>query len=439
MSRAAARRVEALKSLLIVLLLAAFVLLTMLCWLYDVKTLPEPLRPAAERVERALGLYSGVTVTVEGSRAETYGEAVTPAAAAVTLPGGRYAALGRACQSARRLYARLAPLIGEAAGSAGEFTLLSREAWREALASEGIYFDLTGEVPFQLFSLGLGVSRENGPALKSLLLLPGESGVVLCLSSSEGAWRARTSASAETLRGVLGEFSDGIAQRTEDWTPGALFSFEQGLEGELLTAGRITMPQASVSTPALAEPAFENLLSYFDINPHTNYRYTTAAGLRRAVDVSRVLELSEKGELRYRDVSGDNGIAVDMSSLSRMIEQLRRIAAGTMGAYAGDGTLTLRSFSAEGQDAVVTFGCTLAGAAVYPGGREAAAVFVVENGILTRAEMLLRRYTLESTDLTLLPENRAQALAGGPCAAAYFDDGYSCTPRWCAENGEVAA
>ncbi len=432
------RRIEALKSVLIVLLFVLFVVLALLDWLYDVETLPEGLRQPAVKIESALGLYAGGAVTVEESRAETYGEAAIPVSAAVTLSGGRYAALGRESQQARRLYARLAPVIGEAAGSAGEFKEITRREWRAALSAEGIYFRLSDELPFRLLSLGLGVSRETGPELDRLLLAPGENGVTLFAASEERAYRAETSASAEALRSLMEDFSRGEAA---DWQQSAGFSFERGLAGELLTAGAADMPRVSVSVPTVSEPAFEGYLSLFSINPHTNYRYTTAEGLRRAVDVSRVLELSEGGELRYRDAAGDHGIEIDAASLPRMIEQLRRIAAGTVGACAGDGALTLRSYQQEDGRAVVCFGCTVAGAAVYPQGREAAAVFVVEHGVLTRAEMLLRRYAIENDDLVLIPESRAQALAGGPCEPAYFDSGDGCTPRWCAAGarGQVAA
>lgn len=436
---------EGIKSALIVLLLMLLVYLTAATWLYDAKNLPSGVRSAVSGISEFLGLDMGEPeVRVEGSRAETYGRAVFPVSAAVSWDGGRVAAYGRASGGAERLFERLAPLLGEAAGSAERFTSVSEISWQTALGRTGVFFRLCGSEPFSLFALGLGVTAQESTAgleIESLMLLPEDGGVVIYIKNEDGVMSAKTSASSDTLLGVITEYEAG-GMSTNGWREGALFSFERGLEGEMLAVdGTNEMYCLDVSVPAIGETTFETLLSAFGINPMTNYRYTTPDGSRRALEGGRSLELNSHGGLIYRDSRSESwsGLEIDCTCEASAIEQVRRIAELTVGSATGDARIALRSFEWTESGAVVRFGYVWQGMPVYIGDAEASAVFEIEDGVLVRAELLMRRFSVSAATVTLIPERRAQFLAGGETVIAYHVDvdEQTARPEWVAPGGET--
>jgi len=427
-----ARLREALKSAAIVLLLALMVYLTAVTWFYDVDTLPAGLRGAVMRAADALGMDTGdAAVEIMGSRAETYGEAVTPVSCAVTWTDGRAAVTHDSFHEAHRFFVRMSPLLGEAVGSAGELRAVSRPAWQNALKNEGVYFELSDAEPLSLFALGLGVSTKDEAVVSSLLMQPDGDSVKIYIASAESVFSASTSASGDALRDTIAEFAQGTAG--ENWQSGCLFSFERGISGEnLLCDESPSVRLVNAAAPNVSDSAFGTLLSAFGINPMTNYRYTTSDGSRRAVDGTRSIELTADGVLIYRDAGGEDshGAEIDCASDALLIEGARRIAEATAGSLAGEGKITLRDYSRSGADGSVSFGYTVGGMPVYVDGSSAAVKFEIEDGTVVRAELRLRRYSAAEERITLIPERRAQVIGGAVSIGCRDDGDELMTPAW---------
>ena len=147
------------------------------------------------------------------------------------------------------------------------------------------------------------------------------------------------------------------------------------------------------------------------------------------------LRVSAQGQILLQVLQADPRFQSASLDERDRIEAARSLLSSLTGDDYGDARVYLQSYTADGTQAVCTFG-------YYLSGVEAAAGSGIEirfDGTqITRASVLYRRFTLDLQPAALLPAAQAQACqqAGGMDRVPCFESAYAAVPGTLKTNSE---
>ncbi len=420
-----ARVVEIFKSVLIVLLMAAMLLLFLLTWSTDPDSLPEGVGRVVSAVSGFFGGGFEAAPVVEGSRADTYGEASPPNTVAVMRNGsleGFFACEGTLDEAYSHVQLTLADCLGSAEGQSN---VSQREFLLAANEPGAVFIRYSGAQPLSLIALSHGVEAYGvgGEMVASLLLAPGGENVIL-YAAGGGQYMRMATAVADSR---LGPLFDGISGAD------AAYSSDLGFDGAELAvypARELRVPVITVQPSAMSESAVTGLMSAFGMNTESNYRYVSSDGTQYAVENGVTLAVGSDGSIAYSSgEDGGIGLRPDAADAG-VIEFCRAILESGSAGVVGDAEWTLRGFERTEERAEVRFGYTVNGLPLYVGEYESAAEFVIEEGRLTEAHIALLRCASGAESALMMPP--ASAAVVGLSEPAYFTGGGygEVVPQW---------
>ena len=336
------------------------------------------------------------------------------------------------------LFDSLGDLLGEALNSAEAALPVERAVWEQALLSRGIYCDFPGIVSLPLLSawLGEGETVLEGQAV-SLLLTAGEEGDTARLYYSDPQGMYYTC-----------DTQVWFGQRLDEYVPnGALFAFQQpehygGLAPDTLILPDVPAPPVYSSAAGVNvqdSGALEKLLDALAFSPQPNAIYPAADGwnVREAEDS---LRLTRTGDIYYH--AGENSDRYPVpheAGYTELVELTGELVRRTMAPYCGAARLYLDEVAGDGESWTVTYRYALSGAETALGQEGWCARFIIAGGQIREYTLKLRRYTATETKAVLLPEYQAmyamQAMEaeGQLLLLRYYDGGSGAvSPAWIA-------
>ena len=426
MSARSKKWIERIKSALIVLLMLSMTVLFLLTWSTDTASLPEGVQRVVSGVQRFFGGGAEQPPVVEGSRAETYGDAVYLTSAAISADR-RTRAMFAPDASLDEFASSLKPLLADCLASADSPTAVSISDCVSATRADGVFASYSGTLKCSLLARTIGVECHSAgdSSADRVFLTAADGKVELYAISDEGCHRFTTAVDGARLDALLSTELGGAA----DW------SYDLGFDGGLAVYpdGDLRVPTASSSPAAVSDGTFGSMLEAFSMNPATNYRYTSAGGTQYVVEDSQLIAISVDGHIRYAFQGGAVGGygARAVRSEDAAVEHCRKLLSTVAAGAIGDAKLSLRSveYDSDGR-MTVRFGYTLGALPVYIDGSRDAAVFTFESGTLTSAHMTLRRYAYDGETALMMPP--ASAAAIGSDALCYRDstDTGTLKPDW---------
>ena len=199
------------------------------------------------------------------------------------------------------LFSSLRPLLGEALGSADDFSPCDPSVFQEALQQHSVYFDFLNSLPLRYLA-GLAGADPSGSSLSArrLVVFFQDHEVRLCLlDDAEHCWIGRTAVSQETFLSTLKDFQAeciSFAYESADSSP------------ELAALAPYTLlpsepPQLPLLTAQNPITSAEPLLISLGLNPHTDNRYTESSGTEVIMEGDRSLRISPDGRAVYESGS----------------------------------------------------------------------------------------------------------------------------------------
>lgn len=427
MSARSKKWIERIKSALIVLLMLSMTVLFLLTWSTDTASLPEGVRRVVGGVSRFFGGGEEQAPVVEGSRAETYGDAVYMTSAAIS-DDGLTRAMFAPDASLDEFASSLRPLLADCLASAESPTEVSISDCIAATKRDGVFAAYSGTLKCSLLARIYGVECHSaGDSAADRVFLAVSDGKVELYAISDGrCWRFGTAVDGARLDALC---SVELGSR-------ALWSCDLGFADDALAvypSGDLRVPTATASSATVSDGTFGSMLEAFSMNPATNYRYTSAGGTQYVVEDSQLIAISVDGHIRYAFQGGGEVRAYSnpVRSEDAAVEYCRTLLGTVASGATGDARLSLRSvdYGSDGR-MTVRFGYTLGALPVYIDGSRDAAAFTFENGTLTSAHITLRRYSYDGESALMMPPVSAAAI--GSRALCYYDssDAGTLSPGW---------
>lgn len=427
MSARAKKWIERIKSALIVLLMLSMTVLFLLTWSTDTASLPEGVQRVVGGVQRFFGNGAEQAPVVEGSRAETYGDAVVLTSAAINS-GGRTRAMFAPDASLDEFASSLRPLLADCLASADSPVEIGISDCVAAAKADGVFASYSGTLKCSLLARTIGVECHSAgdSSADRVFLAAADGKVELYAISGVGCRRFATAVDSARLDALLSTERGGAA----DW------SYDLGFADSALAvypSGDLRIATASSSPATVSDGTFSSMLEAFSMNPATNYRYTSAGGTQYVVEDSQLIAISVDGHIRYALQGGTTGgyRPRAVRSEDAAVEHCRTLLGTVASGATGDARLSLRSveYDSDGR-MTVRFGYTLGALSVYIDGARDAAVFTFEDGTLTSAHITLRRYAYDGETALMMPPASAAAIGSG--ALCYFDssDTGTLSPDW---------
>ena len=402
------RGVEALKSLLILLLSLSAIYLTLLALDYS-------------RVE--WGPIQSVLSLFRPEQEQSPSDTVLPAPASISPTPVRMAVCDGTdrfasqydSQQTDQLFDALGILLSEALTSAQTPEQISEAAWRQALQSPGVWFDFLGTLPLDALSAWMGDGQANPTlthaARRMAVALDGARQVCLFYhNETDGLYYAcpTSVAWAGHMDGLVSGYGGN----------GYTFAFEQ----EPGSGYSELDPYVLLAPGALQLPVYRsaNPLSGLDAGTVSTIQqallfqaqsYPVAGGIRIR-EGRETLELGDDGTAVYH--AGDEepprypvGEGLDALALA---EATWTLAADTVGRFCGEARLYLQGLEELTDGTVrVSYGYSLNGADVNLSGGVSAAAFTVQNGRIIDYTLCFRRYEQTGQTSPVMRERQAAA------------------------------
>lgn len=363
----------------------------------------------------------------EGYGAELTRESAIPMQVIVCSgDGGRYAAAWDD-DAVTGAFSRFAALLGEALGSAGESAEVSEREWRGALSCRGAVFDYGCLRRLDLLAMWLGTDAESGAgelSARRFALVEANGAVELWLSDGGGLYRrCATAVGVQALDAALSAFTPN----------GAEFAYEGGYDDiepyTLIMSSKSSARAASAENPMSAYDAAQ-LFAALGMSGYAADPYTEPDGVRVYVDGDKTLRISPDGAVTYRCNGGGSG-----ASAYEAVNSASELVYLTLGETCGEAQVVLTGLDYDGEadEYTVRFDYILDRCTVELADYDCAATVVVTSGVITRATLLLRSYTLTDETAELLPMRHAAVAAaadGGELRLVYGDNGDSVTCGW---------
>ena len=304
--------------------------------------------------------------------------------------------------------------------------------FESALSLPGIYVSFPSPIPLCILSERLGLPSTNETIVQHLLLVAEGGDVYFYHSDGEFFFLSPTTLNASDLISTVGMIGGN----------GCSFAFEQK-DSILhpLTVLPDELPQYSqFSAVSAVQPMnTDRLLTFFGFNAHTTNRYVDFSGTEVIVESPRRLSISPTGHIAYL---GSTSYAPEGFSLSEhpspSLSELVDGAYHLLTQLCGDDDLSFYLSEAEYHHSDGT--CTLRfsrmveGLPLLSGDGEAAAEFLIKDGVVLNFNFLQRSYSVSDTPSLLLPLRQANAIAGRyegmEMALSYVDNGSTAAVSW---------
>ena len=408
---------------LVLLTLSALFLLTRLplfhgSWAAQVQTLLTSRPAGGEEPSAGLPSFSSVHLMVTGE--------------------GKY---GRCAQlyvpSDASQLQQVLPLFQEALGSAADAGAAADKTLRDALDGQGLYLDLTVELPLAAVAAWLGENTDLDRPVRSMALTIGEEETAMLYLRSQAGdiHRCSTALPVSAVEAVCALFSPnggGFAYET-NYAPLSPYT--------VLPAETARLPNLQGELPA-GYSAY-NLLTALDFNAHTLSRYKeTSSGAEVVEESPRSLRISPDGAVSFRSQGAVSSSLYQVSSSGDAPSPAEALAAaGRLAAALAEGTgaspVYLKALEKTETGCVVRFRYQAEGVPVlFPDETDALTVTITGSAI-TAFTYRCRCYTLLEDAAPLLPSDMAQAVASlypnAELSIGYVDDGAGeLAPRWLA-------
>ena len=405
---------EIFKDVLIVVLALAIVVLTLLALPARTITSTPWLAAILRPVAPLFGLsQSELTYSGDVVADEVHG-AAQPIAITVQNTAGRmsaqydFAALDNA-------FEQLGGYLAQALDSAQGGRAVSQRELLAAFAEQGAAFCYPSALNPSLAAAWLNVDAPELPDAQWFLLAVKDGGVALYLAGTE-CYRCETAVSAAALEAALDSYQPD----------GSFFAFEDS-SGAYKQAAALSLitPQTALVDAIAANPCearfVASLASSLGFNPYGDAKYIDPAGTTSFTETNLSLRVSAQGQILLQVLQADPRFQSASLDERDRIEAARSLLSSLTGDDYGDARVYLQSYTADGTQAVCTFG-------YYLSGVEAAAGSGIEirfDGTqITRASVLYRRFTLDLQPAALLPAAQAAACLprGGTLRLLYAEN-----------------
>ncbi len=400
------RRVrEALKSVLIVLLLLALLPMTYLTWFYDARLREVTGLSFLDDVARDLGLSAPEPPSIHFVPTRQYKEAAFPVRLVLTN-GGRHWGSQYDAALTGSVYERAVKLpLGEALGSAADIVPQPPDAWHEALQSDGLYLEYADALPLPALAMWMSAGPPALPeASVRRLALVRQNGAMWLYFVDERdrrVYRCETAAPAQVFQP-----SDlpGLTACTFGWE-----TEEYAQTPYTLLFASPPRPFEVAMAPAwLVGQEVEDFLRELGINPDTNARFTSADGITYMDDL-RTCRFSTDGLIRYR-----NPGAADNVSANHPFDEieLARSLLATLTPILGRARLSLSAVEKtfDGKGYVLTFAYLFDDIEVRREGGGPPVKLVFSRGVLTDASIQVCSFRQGDAVADLLPVSLAYLL-----------------------------
>lgn len=420
-----AKVIEALKTALIVLLLASCVLLAGETRV--ISSLASSLHAFSAVSEWFSSLRPGSAPSADEIE---LADAAPPSAIAVTGMGGHHYGVKYNFSSLSSLYSRASIVLSEALGSSSAPEETDEAGWRAALSSSGIFFDYSNAFPLSFIAawLGAGIDRPGGEDAARFLCVCVQEGEVRLYYASDGRFFCcSTAVAASSVSAIMDEHLPN----------GSLFAFElPGFDSSfpyLLLCPQAGLSSAVSSTPSRSADFTSTVLGAFEINPRLSSPYSEGDDTVVFVEGSDSLRFEPDGLAVFSGTGARLKVrSRSLPTETEMLECARSLAAASAGAFCGGAELVFTGYLLE--DGVYTFifdYCLGGIRVVLPGGAHAAEISITD-GFVASAKISFRSYSLSSSPVSLLPDVQAAASAAGgeEPVVIYYDRGGLLAPFW---------
>jgi hypothetical protein len=324
------------------------------------------------------------------------------------------------------LYDRTGGILGEALGAAAKVVICAEAEWREALCSQGIYFEYVLPVKLSVLDgwLGAEVSAVDGELeARRLCVVFGESVNLLYLQDERDGAFYRAEAVAIVARPQLPATYEGVAR----------FAFESGYDGAapyMILTESGAHPIVNIYNPLTSQAATQALLEAVGVNTQLQSSYQESDGTSVYVTAEFTLRIAPDGGASYHR-TGAVTSAGDETPIDIAIEIARRSVYDTVGRFRGDARVYFSGIWKEKSGYIVTFDYFVSGGRAYLTGGESAAAVRVSGGAVTDMELFFRNFDVTDEYETLLPEVQTLAAAGEEFFLCYSDSyGGAMEPYW---------
>ena len=351
-----------------------------------------------------------------GSTTATPAEAARPTMLVLTNATGGRAVFKYDIDALDLVYERTSGNLGEALVALAFPEECSEDEWRKALQAPGVMFEYPGSIPLELVREWLGSPGEGfGITVRRMCFVFDNNNAALYLDDGEKFYMSQTTALGGELF-VAASYESGIK-----------YLFEQ--ENNTTAPYMILHPDNTHATALSYNPlsdstALADAVSVLGIDLKLTSSYVDTDGTRFYVSNTFDLFISPDGVVNYRrDNAGDAPVGFCES-----VDIARRVAVSTIGALAGDARVYFTGFYYENNSLTVLFDYFFEGGRVFFPGHSSAAKITVAGGVVTSAELCFRSFSQgESTQL--LPERLALTVSGGEFSLGYADSATS-APFW---------
>ncbi len=320
---------------------------------------------------------------------------------------GRYTEINAATDGAE--FSRLSPILRAAIGSAVPGRAATQAELRTALATPGIFVDLTTVLPMSVVAAWLGEEFSGGENIRALALTTARETAVLFLLLDDGSvTRCECALSSSAVREVTAGFAPNAGQ----------FAFESDYD----TLSPYTILVQQVNDAVQMEAAIPagysayNLLTALDFNAHTNARYTESSGTEVVMQSPRMLRIGTDGTVQYScDGEVTNALyriacAGEMPSAAEAVQGACALAAAlNQGTDAAPLSLDLVEQTETGWS--ISFCYRLDGVRVRFSNEHTALRVKIDGDMITKFEYYCRAYIPTEDRTVLLPPSMAVAIA----------------------------
>ena len=294
--------------------------------------------------------------------------------------------------------------------------------FQSALSLPGIYVSFPNSVPLCILSERLGLPSTDETELQRLLLVTEGEDVRFYHSDGNHYHLSYTSLTA----------SEVLATAEVIGGSSCSFAFEQS-EPTLhpLTVLPAELPQYP-EFGATTATELSDLLSFFGFNTHTTSRYVDSTGTEVIMESSRKLSIAPDGRLSYLGSTSyaPNGFTLSTEPdppLPELVDSTYRLLTQLCGDTAPRFYLSDVNYNRSSGTCTLRFSRMAGGLPLLSGDGEAAAEFLIRDGIVVSCSYLCRSYTPSDTPALLLPLRQATAIAtqyeGMELALSYVDNG----------------
>jgi hypothetical protein len=431
MNRPGKKTIEAVKSLLIVLLVISAVFLMGQAGLFS-------LTDAVDGLFRTSRTGGDSAAAADG---DIYSQAARPRFLAITAEGvGRYGVKYSEIRLTEA-YDRFSAFLGEALGSSKEPVEVAEEEWKSALEQSGVFFDFLYEQPLSVLAGWLGTDMNSGAsahtARRLCLARNGEGVSLYYIRARDGlAYRCETALNYSSLSARLEEYAASGGNAQYAYSYGA--KLDQVDPYALILDGQLTVQKLTVRNPLRTGLAPESMMGLFEINSFVASPYSELDGTIVYVEGDSTLRVYPNGAVSFRN-TGDGGPALvgedTKVTPAGVVEAAYDLAQRSIGQSCGDAEVAFTgiSYNAADDTYTVQFDYEMDGIpVVMESGRHALSLSIT-GGRVFRASLVFREYEADGQEWPL-PELQAaavvQADGGGEPLLIYADDGEAAAAGW---------